>query len=103
MATQYRRTGLTADSVRLYRKIDSIQYKADADGSQFLKTLQARTGKARAILVVGHSNTLPAIIRQLGVKGYTIKELPEIEYNNLFIVTIRKGRAKLHAKKYGAE
>lgn len=103
MATQYRRTGLTADSIRLYRKIDSIQYKADADGSQFLKTLQARAGNARAILVVGHSNTLPAIIRQLGVKGYSIKELPETEYNNLFIVTIRRGRAKLHAAKYGAE
>jgi phosphohistidine phosphatase SixA len=102
MASQYRRTGMTADSVRIYRKVDSIQYKADVNGDEFLKTLEARSGKAKHILVVGHSNTLPGIIRKLGVSSYTPKELPETEYSNLFIVEIKKGKATLTTGRYGA-
>jgi phosphohistidine phosphatase SixA len=43
-----------------------------------------------SVLVAGHSNTVPMIIRALGVRS-----APEIgnEFNNLFIVTIRHGGA----------
>ncbi|HRD58230.1 MAG TPA: phosphoglycerate mutase family protein [Ferruginibacter sp.] len=101
MASQYRRTGMTADSIRLYQGIDSIQYKADESGDDFLKTLLQRAGKAKNILVVGHSNTLPAIIRKAGVTTFSIKELPETEFDNLFMVIQKKGKAKLKQKKYG--
>lgn len=101
MVTQYRRTGMTADSLRIYNNIDSIQYAADATGDKLLEAVQQRTGNANNILIVGHSNTLPAIIRKLGVASYTIKELPETAFDNLFIVTIKKGKAKLKQLKYG--
>ena len=101
MASQFRRTGMTADSLRLYNKIDSIQYTADANGDKFYSTLLTRAGKAKNILVVGHSNTLPSIVRKLGVSGYTVKELPETEFDNLFIVKIKKGKATLVQKKFG--
>lgn len=101
MATQYRRTGMTADSLRLYNKIDSIQYSADATGEQFASAVRLRTGRAKNILVVGHSNTLPALVRQLGVQDYRVKELPESEYDNLFVVTVKNGRATLRQLKYG--
>jgi hypothetical protein len=92
---------MTADSLRIYNKIDSIQYAADATGDKLLEAVEKRTGKAKHILIVGHSNTLPAIIRKLGVDSYTIKELPETEYDNLFIVTVKKGKATLKQLKYG--
>lgn len=101
MASQFRRTGMTADSLRIYQKVDSIQYRADATGDDFLTTLNARAGNAKNILVVGHSNTLPAIIRKAGAETYTIKELPETEFDNLFVVKQKKGMAFLEKKKYG--
>lgn len=101
MTTQFKRTGMTADSLRIYEKVDSILYKADATGADFLKTLNERAGNAKSILVVGHSNTLPAIIRQLGVTSYMMKELPETEFDNLFVVKQKKGMAFLQQKKYG--
>lgn len=101
MATQYRRTGMTADSLRIYMKIDSIVYRADANGDNFLKTLQTRAGNAKNILVVGHSNTIPALIRKAGILSYTIKELPETEYDNLFVIKQKKGKATMEQKKIG--
>ncbi|MFT3980360.1 MAG: phosphoglycerate mutase family protein [Ferruginibacter sp.] len=101
MATQYRRTGMTADSLRIYQHIDSIQYKADLTGDDFLAVLNSRAGKAKNILVVGHSNALPALIRKAGIENYMVKELPETEFDHLFIVTQKKGKASLRQLKYG--
>ena len=101
MTTQYRRTGMTADSVRIYMKVDTLQYRADATGDDFLKTLNEKAGNAKNILVVGHSNTLPALIRKAGIASFTIKELPETEFDNLFVVKQKKGMAFLQQKKYG--
>jgi probable phosphoglycerate mutase len=42
--------------------------------------------RGEAILVVGHSNTLPLIIQGLG--GGPVPDIPETEYDNLFILTI---------------
>lgn len=52
-------------------------------------------------LVVGHSNTLPDIIRGLGVQG-SIPEITESEFDNLFVVVIDQARESvLLALKYG--
>lgn len=101
MYTQYRRTGMTADSVHIYMKTDTLQYRADATGDDFIKTLNEKAGNAKNILVVGHSNTLPALIRKAGVESFSIKELPETEFDNLFVVKQKKGMAFLQQKKYG--
>lgn len=101
MASQYRRTGMTADSLRIYNKIDSIQYAADATGDKLLETIEKRAGDEKNILIVGHSNTLPAIIRKLGVDSYTEKDIPDNEYDNLFIIRYKKGKAVLKQLKFG--
>ncbi|MEZ4931357.1 MAG: hypothetical protein R2788_04395 [Saprospiraceae bacterium] len=56
---------------------------------------------AGKILVVGHSNTTPDFINVLtGTNDYP--QLPETEYDNLFIVTVlEKGRAEVVQLKYG--
>lgn len=53
------------------------------------------------VLVVGHSNTVPAIIAALGAPEP--RAICDAEYDDLFIVTIPpEGRARLVRAKYGA-
>lgn len=101
MVSQYRRTGMTADSLRLYKNIDTVYYTADTTGELLFKKIKLFAGKAKNILIIGHSNTLPAIIRKAGVKDFRLNVIPDGEYDNLFIVKLQKGRAVLKSKKYG--
>lgn len=55
--------------------------------------------KGKAVLVVGHSNTLPLIIKALGAAP--VPDIPDAEYDNLFVVTIlEKGASALARKKF---
>ena len=52
------------------------------------------------VLVVGHSNTTPDVIRALGL---TVPDMPDPTYDDLFVVTLVKGgSAKLVPLRYGA-
>ena len=79
------RTGLP---VQIY---DAGQQAAFAD------QLKATPG---AMLVVGHSNTVPDLVDQLGGKpGAPIVEATE--YDRLYVVTVTKGRVKSELRRYG--
>jgi phosphohistidine phosphatase SixA len=53
------------------------------------------------ILVVGHSNTTPDILNAM-VGASTYADIPEMEYDNLFVVNIsERGFAKVIHMKYG--
>lgn len=99
--SQYPRTGMTADSLRIYQNIDSVHYKADLTGTDLAKKIKERSGQAKNILIVGHSNTLPAIIRRCGVTDFTLKDIPDEDYQHLYIVKIKKGKIKFYEKVYG--
>jgi broad specificity phosphatase PhoE len=65
-------------------------------------------GMARAehaggvVVVVSHSNTIPEIIRALGVEE--APEIPESDYDDLFVVTFSEGCApRLLSLRYGRE
>ena len=63
----------------------------------FANRLKATPG---AILVVGHSNTIPDLVKLLGGKpGAPINEATE--YDRLYVVTVTKGRAKSELRRYG--
>ncbi len=65
---------------------DSVAARAKRDGG--------------VILVVGHSNTMAAVIKSLG--GPDVGEITDPEYDHLFIVTVQEGKpAKLVRAKYG--
>jgi broad specificity phosphatase PhoE len=65
---------------------DSVAARAKRDGG--------------VILVVGHSNTMGAVIKALG--GPDIGEIPETDYDNLFVVTIQDGKpTRLVRARYG--
>ncbi|MEO7045380.1 MAG: histidine phosphatase family protein [Ferruginibacter sp.] len=101
-ATKYRRTQMTGDSIKLYKGVPIEIYKADTTGSGLAEKMTMLKEKGKNILIIGHSNTVPAIIRKLGVSDF-LKEIPEDEFDNLYIVTIKKGVAQVRSEKYGAK
>lgn len=100
--TQYRRTQMTSDSIRIQLAIDTVHYLADTTGNDLLEKIKVHNDVGKAILVIGHSNTIPVIIKKLGVKNQPIPGIPDNEFDNLFIVKIKKGQTILSTKKYGA-
>lgn len=99
--SQYRRTALTGDSLRIYGKIDTVHYNVDVRGDDLLAKMEEQHVKQQAVLIIGHSNTIPAIIRRLGIKGFEIAEIPDNEYDNLYVVTFKGKKVSLKTLKYG--
>ncbi len=98
--TQFRRTQLTADSMRLQLNVDTVHYVADNSGEGLLKVLNKYKGDQN-ILVIGHSNTIPVILRRLGIDHVTIT-INDPEYDNLFMIRYRKGKPVLYKRRFGA-
>jgi broad specificity phosphatase PhoE len=100
-STPTRRTMQTGDSLRLLQNIDSLIYQADTTGEGLYTKIIAAGDNRKNILVVGHSNTVAKLIRRLGAVNYPNKDLPDTEFDNLFLITYKKGKAKVKAMKYG--
>jgi len=99
-ATQYKRTQQTAEPTSVLKLTPVKQYDAAA-GEDLIDSLAHR--KHKGYLVVGHSNTLPAMLHKLGLNP-SMHEIPDDDYDNLFIVRIKwlVGRSiKLTEKTYG--
>lgn len=82
--SEYKRTMLTAAPLA-----ESLKIKATAtnDMAKTLQTLKADTSE-KAALVVGHSNTVPEILKGLGSDVKV--EIAESEFDRLYIVTPQK-------------
>ncbi len=80
--TQYRRTRETAEPVAERTGAEIVTLPAD-DLSGVMKQLRGKH-RGETVLIVGHSNTVPAFIESLG--GDRV-EIDEDEYSRLFVVT----------------
>lgn len=83
--TQYRRTGATAEPLASERHVPVIRLK-DED----LAGLEARINadfRGKRVLVVAHSDTIPAIVKRLGGQD----QVPEIgagEYGTVYVIAM---------------
>ena len=60
------------------------------------------THRGQTIFIAGHNNSVPAIVSVLSNEKFP--DIPETEYDNLFIVTIyRFGKARVTRLKYGSQ
>ena len=98
-----RRSQNTADSLRLQLKIDTVHYTADTVCDNLINSIIEHSDFGKTILIIAHSNTIPQIIRKLGVVDYPYGNIPDNNHDQLFIVTYKKEKAKLKTMKYGAE
>lgn len=101
--SQFRRTQNTGDSLRLQLKIDTVHYAADTVCDNLISAIMEHSDFGKTILIIGHSNTIPQIIRKFGVTDYPYGDIPDNEFDNLFMITYKKEKAKLKVMKYGAK
>jgi broad specificity phosphatase PhoE len=103
IVTQFKRTRTTAAVVAEAAKLTPQVVPASADAKSHAEAVAAMVRKQPAgstVLVVGHSNTVPAIIGALG--GPHMPDLCDAEYDNLFVLTVpASGAATLVRSRYG--
>jgi phosphohistidine phosphatase SixA len=83
LVTQYKRTHQTAAPTMR----ESLAKEQQFDSKQSDQTVSAARGAAQLgnVLIVGHSNTLPDILKALGAGTVTI---PDSDYDLLFVLDI---------------
>jgi broad specificity phosphatase PhoE len=97
--SQYARTRLTAEPLEKRLKIPVQAIHADATNKLVESILSKHAGEA--VLVVGHSNTLPEIVQAFGASK--IQEIDDHDYDNLYVITVfGNGTAELLRMKFFA-
>jgi broad specificity phosphatase PhoE len=70
----------------------------DAHATAVADAVRAHAGQT--VVVVGHSNTIPAIIAALG--GPKLPDICDTQYSNMYVLVLRDGKADLIVSSYGA-
>jgi len=99
-STSFRRTEETVQPVATALDIPITSY--DAANTETIMDEIVRAHKGKIILVVGHSNTVPALIGNMGASK-KVPEIDENEYDNIYVVSIPWfGKTKTIRLRYGA-
>jgi len=99
-STSYRRTEETVQPVATALNLPITPY--DASNTETIMDEIIREHKGRIVLVVGHSNTVPALIGNMGASK-NVPEIDENEYDNIYIVSVPWfGKTKTIRLRYGA-
>jgi len=99
-STSYRRTEETVQPVATALNLPITPY--DASNTETIMDEIVREHKGKIILVVGHSNTVPALIGNMGASK-NVPEINENEYDNIYIVSVPWfGKTKTIRLRYGA-
>lgn len=92
--------GLSATVISLKPNPSNPRQIAEESTREVVNKILERPGEN--VLVVGHSNSIPDVIKMLG--GDVVPTIDEQKFNDLFVVTVyAKGKAKVAHLKYGAE
>lgn len=98
-ATPFRRTEETAQPVATALGLPITSY--EAANTETIMDEIVRTHKGKIILVVGHSNTVPEMIGNMGASK-KVPGIDENEYDNLYVVSIPWfGKTKTIRLRYG--
>jgi len=99
-STSYRRTEETVQPVATALNLPITPY--DASNTETIMDEIVREHKGKIILVVGHSNTIPVLIGNMGASK-NVPEISKYEYDNIYIVSVPWfGKTKTIRLRYGA-
>ncbi len=99
-STSFRRTEETAQPVASALSLPITTY--DASNTETIMDEIVRDYKGKIILVVGHSNTIPELIGNMGASK-KVPQIDENEFDNIYIVSIPWfGKTKTIRLRYGA-
>ena len=94
------KTGVTVTLISLKSNPSNPRLIAEESTAEVVNKILERAGES--VLVVGHSNSVPDVIKMLG--GDNVPTIDERKFDDLFIVTVyAKGKARVVHLKYGAE
>jgi broad specificity phosphatase PhoE len=99
LTTQFQRTRRTAAPLGEHIGIAPLVVAAAGRSHVDDVAAKVREHAPGTILVVGHSNTVPAIIRALG--GPDVGEITDSSYDDLFILTLDENGTRLIRTRYG--
>jgi broad specificity phosphatase PhoE len=90
------RTRTTAEPLSKYLNVPIETYgpRPDAAFIEKLKSLK------KNVVIVGHSNTIDDLVNMLCGEQKVPADIDESIYNNLFVVTIKNGKAEFEGRKY---
>ncbi len=98
-STPYRRTEETARPIAEALGLPLNSY--DAADTEAIMEYIVKEHKGKIVLVVGHSNTLPALIGNMGASK-KVPPIAEDEYDNIYVVSIPWfGKTKTIRLRYG--
>lgn len=95
-STNYSRTLQTAKPIAQKAGLTITLYSPDTAASIVQKALRNK----KSTLIVGHSNTLLPLLKNLGISP-GMKEIKDDDYDNLFVVYRKNGMLHLKEKTYG--
>jgi broad specificity phosphatase PhoE len=99
-STSFRRTEETARPIADALDLPITSY--DVSNTETIMDEIVKQHKGKIILVVGHSNTVPALIGNMGASK-NVPEIEENEYDNIYIVSVPWfGKTKTIRLRYGA-
>jgi 2,3-bisphosphoglycerate-dependent phosphoglycerate mutase len=92
-STSTPRTRHTAEPLAKFKRrpVDIYDVKKQ---EELVKKLVARGG-GRRYFIVGHSNTIPQLALQILRGDKTAESMPDSDYTRLYIVSVKKGKAKV--------
>lgn len=94
-----KRLNVAAAAVTLNPKTSNPREVSEESIQELKKRVEAHAGGA--VLIVGHSNSVPDVIRALG--GDVVPKIDESVFDDLFVVTVyASGRARVAHLKYGS-
>jgi broad specificity phosphatase PhoE len=102
ITTQFQRTRLTAAPLGERVGVTPAVVAA-ASGRDHAEDVAAKVrelAESGTVVVVGHSNTVPAIVKALG--GPDVGAIDDSSYDNLFVVTITEAGARVIRTRFGA-
>jgi broad specificity phosphatase PhoE len=103
LVTPFVRTGQTAANIAAALGLTPDTIPVQGGGEAHVAAVRAAIAAhaGHTVLVVGHSNTVPALVAALG--GPAGIAIAEAEYGNLFTVTLEEGKPPVFARAcYGA-
>ncbi len=99
--TPFRRTEMTADSIRIRKGADTMYYAAKPSPENLFMMLRENNDLGKKVLFVGHSNTVPLLIKNFGAIDFPQADLPDDAFDHIYIVHFKKGKPTVESKKYG--
>jgi broad specificity phosphatase PhoE len=99
--TPFNRTRQTIMPLAESKGLTAIEYDANVSSAQLASKIKSEN-KGKTAVVVGHSNTIPELLKSFSNNAFVV-QIAESQYDNVFIASLHADKPKIVHLKYGKE